>query len=108
MSTDKTREALGTPVLRRYEGYGLLGGVAIGLLLGVLLSGPHFFEWPVVQSLAVVFGSAALCAGIGWVALGSAAGTLISGAGMAPEQRIRYRYVEWRRPCWGRRRLWRR
>jgi hypothetical protein len=79
MSTDKTREAAGTPVLRRYEGYGLLGGLAIGLFLGVLLSGPHFFEWPVGQSLTVVFGSAAVCAGIGWVALGIGAGTLARG-----------------------------
>lgn len=83
MSTDKTREALGTPVLRRYAAYGLLGGLAIGLLMGVVLSGPHFFEWPVGQSLAVVFGSAAICAGIGWAfALGGGVGTL-TGGGMA-------------------------
>jgi hypothetical protein len=59
MSGDKTRATFGTPVLRRYAGYAVSGGLAIGLFMGVLLSGPHFFVWPVGQSLAVVFGCAA-------------------------------------------------
>jgi hypothetical protein len=79
MRTDTAHEAAGTPVLRRYEGYGLLGGLAIGLLIGVLIAGPHFFEWPVGESLVAVFGSAALCAGIGWLALGIEVGTLARG-----------------------------
>jgi len=80
MSGDKTRATFGTPVLRRYAGYTVSGGLAIGLFMGVLLSGPHFFVWPVGQSLAVVFGCAAICAGVGWVfAVGSGVGALTGG-----------------------------
>jgi hypothetical protein len=84
MNTDKTREALGTSVVRRYKANGLQGGFAIGLFTGVLLSGPYFFEWAVSQSLAVVFGIGAVCGAIGWIAPGIGAGTT-AGGGMAPD-----------------------
>ena len=75
------REASKQPVLRRYEGYGLLGGLGLGLLVGVLISGPHFHEWPAMMSLAVIFGGAAIGAAIGRLAVGIAVGSLASGTG---------------------------
>jgi hypothetical protein len=65
-------------VLTRYEGYGLVAGFAAGLLLGVLLSGPHFKEWSALQSFLVVAGGAALGSLTGflavWIVMGSLAG----------------------------------
>ena len=46
-----------------------MGGVAIGLLTGILVSGPHFQEWPVSRSLIFILCSAAGGAVIGWTFL---------------------------------------
>lgn len=79
MKSIETREAIGKPVVRKYERYGLLGGLAVGLFIGVLISGPHFYEWPAGLSLAVIFGCAAGSAGIGWLAPAIAVGSLAGG-----------------------------
>jgi hypothetical protein len=85
MENADAREAIGTRVVRNYERYGLLWGLAFGLLVGVLLSGPHFYEWSAGFSLAVIFGSVVISAGIGWLAaflaVGSVAGGNAWGAG---------------------------
>jgi hypothetical protein len=69
----------GQVTLRRYKQYGLVGGIALGLLLGVLLSGPHFFEWSFGLSLAVISGCMAGCAAMGWFATAIATGSLAGG-----------------------------
>lgn len=74
-------------VVKKYEGYGLFGGVGIGLLLGVMYSGPHFYDWPASKSLFVTLGAGAAGAVIGylaaWIAAGSAAGGFGAGDGIA-------------------------
>lgn len=81
MLAQKIRETAAAPMLQRYKGYGLLVGLALGLLVGVLVSGPHFYEWSVAASLAVICGCAAGGAFIGWVALALAAGSVAGGGG---------------------------
>jgi hypothetical protein len=56
-------------VVTKYEGYGLVGGFALGLLLGVMVSCPHVREWPAWQSLSVILGGAGLGSLIGYLAL---------------------------------------
>ena len=46
--------------LSRYKGYGLIAGFAVGLLVGVMVSGSHFREWPLWQTLLAVFGGGGL------------------------------------------------
>lgn len=64
-----TRLTPGQLTLRRYQGYGLLGGATLGLIVGVMLSGPWFYEWPVVALLAVMSTCAATGALAGWLFL---------------------------------------
>jgi len=65
--------------LRRYAKYGLLGGTVIGLLLGVLVSGPHLHSWPTIDLAAVFFGSVALCAFVGYMFVPVIVGSLVRG-----------------------------
>lgn len=46
-------ETPGGRVLRRFESYGFWTGLGLGLLAGVLVSGPSFQEWAVSTSLLV-------------------------------------------------------
>jgi len=80
MSTASTKQAPSKSVLRRYEEYGWLGGGALGVFVGVLVSGPHFFDWPVPFSLGIIGGSGALGALLGRLAVGISMGSLAGGA----------------------------
>lgn len=68
-------------VVVKYEGRGLLGGFAIGFILGALVSGPQLRNWPLWQSLLVVLGGGAIGALLGYLAIWMAAG---SAAGASP------------------------
>lgn len=59
-------------VVRKYQGYGLFAGASLGIVIGILLSGPHFFEWSAGESLEVILGCAAIGAWVGWIAPASA------------------------------------
>jgi hypothetical protein len=78
MSTKVKHESAGSQVSRRYARYGIFGGFGIGAIIGVLVSGPHFYEWSSGLSLAVIFGSAVAVAAIGWFA-SSIVGGMLSG-----------------------------
>lgn len=56
-----------------------MGGVAIGLLTGILVSGPHFQEWPVSRSLVLILCFIAGGALIGWTFLAIAVGFMDGG-----------------------------
>jgi hypothetical protein len=79
MNMEKIHEPAGRAAVRRYRGYGLFGGIAMGLFTGVLISGPHFDEWSASASLALVFACAAGGALIGWLLLSIASGSLAGG-----------------------------
>lgn len=79
MSMEKIHEPAGRATARSYRGYGLFGGVAVGLFAGVLVSGPHFEEWSAAASLALILACAAGGALIGWLFLSIAAGSVAGG-----------------------------
>ena len=57
-------------IFRRYARNGLFAGSLVGLLVGVLVSGPNFYVWAVSRSLMVVFASVLLGAVVGRLAVG--------------------------------------
>jgi hypothetical protein len=81
MNTAFTTQASSKFVLRRYHEYGWLGGGALSSIVGVLVSGPHFFDWPVLFSLGVIVGGGAVGALLGRLAVGIAVGSLAGGVG---------------------------
>ncbi|TWO69818.1 hypothetical protein FN976_18550 [Caenimonas sedimenti] len=72
--------------IRRFKGYGLFGGATLGVLVGILVSGPHSPEWSVVLSLAVVGGFGCGGALIGYLILPQLSGALAGGGSSNPEQ----------------------
>ena len=68
-------------VVTKYKRYGLVGGFALGMLAGVIISGPHLKEWSPLQSLLVILGGGALSSFIGYVALSLVMGSLAAGSG---------------------------
>ncbi len=78
--SDMTRKMFGNPVLRKYQQYGLFGGLVLGTLVGVLSGGPHFHEWSAGQSLAVVCAFALGAAVFGCFGVPLVMGAMTSGA----------------------------
>jgi hypothetical protein len=76
---EKNHEPTGQSVARSYRGYGLFGGVAVGLCAGVLISGPHFDEWSASASFALVLACATGGALIGWLFLSIVSGSVAGG-----------------------------
>ena len=70
------------PVVNRYEGYGLIAGLGLGSLIGVMVSGPHFHDWPAIVSLVVILGGGAVGAAIGYLAVSIAYGSTAAGFGI--------------------------
>jgi hypothetical protein len=66
MSINREQMGSGQRTVKIYRVYGLLGGAALGLVFGVLISGPQFYHWPVVASLSVISACAAGGALFGW------------------------------------------
>jgi hypothetical protein len=71
-------------VMTHFKRYGLIGGLAVGLLGGVMVSGPHLREWSLLQSLVVMLGGGATGAVVGYLAISLFMGSLTpeSGAGI--------------------------
>jgi len=68
------------PVVKKYEGYGLIAGLGLGSLIGVMFSGPHFHDWPAILSLVVILGGGAVGAAIGYLAVSIAYGSRPQGS----------------------------
>jgi hypothetical protein len=68
-------------VLRRYRAIGLWGGLFLGAVAGVIVTGQRWVEWTPLRSSWVVLASTILGAVIGYFALSVAAG--MHGAGPA-------------------------
>lgn len=74
------RPPKGALVSRKYSGYGLIGGFGLGSIVGLLLSGPHFYEWPANLSMAVILGSVAAGGILGWMCRAIALSALVDPA----------------------------
>ncbi len=73
------KQRLSEQITRQYRTYGLMGGVAMGLLTGTLVSGPHLLEWPISRSLVLILCFIAGGALIGWTFLTIAVGFMGGG-----------------------------
>ena len=80
MNNHAKDETPGQRILNRFGSYGFIGGLALGLIVGVLISGPHFHIWPTETSVLVIFGSAVVGGLIGFIAPSYAAGSTAAGA----------------------------
>jgi hypothetical protein len=72
--------------IHRFRRYGLFGGAALGVLVGVLVSGPHFAEWAAAQSLAVIGGFMGGTALFGYLLLPQLSGALAGDGHAGSEQ----------------------
>jgi len=78
MSQHSMRDSQDKPNLRSFENNGFVYGLGFGALIGVVVAGPHFREWPLFTTLGTIAGC---CIGLGIlgyfaiaIAYGSAAG----------------------------------
>jgi hypothetical protein len=82
MNNTLTKPSHAQHTIKRYQGYGLVGGAAFGVLMGLLLSGPRFYEWPVPLTLVVVAACTAFGSLVGWgfmaLFLGALAGPAVA------------------------------
>jgi len=70
----------------RYRRYGLVGGAALGVVAGLLVSGPNFHEWAATQSLAVALGFTLVIALIGHFFLALVLGASTGVCALSDEQ----------------------
>jgi NhaP-type Na+/H+ or K+/H+ antiporter len=66
MITSFTKPSPAQITIKRYKAYGLVGGAAFGVLIGLLLSGPRFYEWPLLLTLAVIAACTIVGVLMGW------------------------------------------
>ena len=81
MDAHAKTESYGQSVLRRFESHGLWIGLGLGLLTGVLVSGPNFREWAAQTSFWVTFACTLGGGVIGYFAGTIAAASLAQGPG---------------------------
>lgn len=70
----------GKSEMRSYAQRGLFVGAFMGLLVGVLVAGPRFYDWAVTQSVLVMFGAALVGAVVGRLAAALALSFMFGGA----------------------------
>lgn len=81
---DKTNTP-GQQTVNEFGSYGLIGGIALGLIAGILISGPNFNIWPPLTSVMVTLGCAVAGGVIGFFASAIAAGAEAAGPKMHDE-----------------------
>ena len=80
MDASKQTETPGQKALNKYATYGLIAGLFIGLVTGILISGPNFSVWPVSSSFLAIAGSGVGGALLGFILSGLALGFTAGGA----------------------------
>ena len=68
-------------VIARYKSIGFFGGLFLGAIVGVMVTGPNFGEWSWVRSLVTIAGSTAVGGLAGYIAGEVAVGGLAAGPG---------------------------
>jgi hypothetical protein len=63
------RDVNGNPDIQTFENNGFFYGSLLGILVGVVIAGPHFFNWP-FSSIFLTIAAAAMAIGfLGWLAV---------------------------------------
>ena len=68
-------------VAKTYRQMGAMGGAGLGLVMGVLVSGPNFGAWAPWQSVATILLGGAVGLLAGWMFLELLLGALLGGSG---------------------------
>jgi hypothetical protein len=61
------RDENGNPDLRKFENTGFFYGSLLGILVGVVIAGPHFFEWPFSSIFLTIAASSMVIGFLGWL-----------------------------------------
>ena len=69
-------------LLRHYQELGALVGSAAGMIVGVVISGPYFFERSVWSSIGTILAIGAAGVVAGWLLVSVSVGHLAAGAGI--------------------------
>jgi hypothetical protein len=79
MDAARRSQAPAEPVRRRFAKYGVVGGVLVGVLLGVVYSGPHIRDWELGATLLVTLGFAVGGLLLGYIAEVAAKASMADG-----------------------------
>jgi hypothetical protein len=80
MSNPLARDESGKPNFRAFKNNGFVYGLPVGALVGVLIAGPHFYEWSAWKSLATILGCCAGTGILGYFAIALAYGSEATGS----------------------------
>ena len=72
--------------VNKYDSYGFIGGIALGLIAGILISGPNFNAWPPLTSILVTLGGVVGGGVIGFFASAIALGAQASGPDISEKE----------------------
>lgn len=75
MTPTPNAQTHGAQRMREYASYGSILGGALGIIAGVIVSGPHFSEWSAVTSVGLILACGAGGALIGYLAPSMALGS---------------------------------
>lgn len=81
IASNETSSRDANAIVNRYKLIGLFGGLFLGGIVGIMVAGPHFHDWPAAQSILTIVGALALGGLIGYVAGEIALGSQASGPG---------------------------
>jgi hypothetical protein len=79
------RDEKGRPNLRAFENYGFIYGLSLGGVVGVLVAGPYFGEWPLAACLGTIVGCGIGAGVVGYLAVAMVYGSAASGFGAASD-----------------------
>ncbi len=63
------RDENGNPDIRKFENTGFFYGSLLGILVGVVIAGPHFFDWPFASIFLTIAASSLMIGFLGWLAV---------------------------------------
>lgn len=63
------RDENGNADLRTFENTGFFYGSLLGILVGVVIAGPHFFDWSLSSVLLTIAASSMVNGFLGWLAV---------------------------------------
>ena len=81
MSENKKSSSEAQKISSKYQSYGMFGGLGVGLIAGVLISGPNFKVWPLTSIILVILGCTLGAGMLGYIAVPIAIGSTAKGCG---------------------------